>query len=141
MPPRGKQYTDAKKEECFLLYSQGVPFYEIAKKFGNKPQRQTIKNWSVEGRWEERRKVILAKKEQILDETATDITVRQHKIIKALLGKALPMTLKKLEEEGANVGDIKKLLEHELLLEGKPTERLNVGVDANWEEVMKLAKK
>ena len=133
-------YNEKQKNDAFSLFCSGLTFHAIEKKFGGYPKRTTLKAWADAGKWEERKKNVLDKSAQVLDEDMADIIARQHKIIKALLAKALPSTLIKLEREGANVGDIKRLLEHELLLEGKPTERMNIGVDANWEEVIKLAR-
>ena len=128
------------KDKAFNLYCDGYSLYEISKNFFNGyPTRQTIAKWIKKDGWEERRKEVLTRMKQKVNErladNLADIKERQIKISQAVQGKFIER-MKNDENLKITPMDAERFMRHELLLKGEATEI----VENRGQEFWKLAK-
>jgi transposase len=133
------KYNKELRDKVFKLYASGEPVERIGKSLGI--SRTTLYNWKGKYNWEGRTEKIHKKVNEQLDETLTDIKKRQRQIIKATLAKYI----KDLQAEKVDISasEIAKIMNHELLLVGEPTERIEEQIDIGrmLDKISKFRKK
>jgi len=122
------KYTQDIKDKALILYSKGTTLEDISKQPGM-PTRTSLCFWKKRYHWEERKLEALNKSDEILNEKLTDTAVRQRKISRNLIEKALPGIIKKLDKDDINLNEFVNLMKHELLVNGRATERSEINGD------------
>lgn len=109
------KYDKSVRDNIFTMYSAGVPIERVAKKMGI--AKVTIYNWIKKYNWGSRNEEIRKKSLEQANETITEIKLRQHKILKGMIGEYI----KQLKESNIDIktSDMINILKHELLLFGE----------------------
>jgi len=129
-------YPKKVKEKALMLYKAGERIETISHR-KDMPSKQTLWAWKKKFNWGSKKKKADERADKILDETLTDIALRQRKIIKGLLARSIPALITKLEQEGGSIKDVIDLLRHELHLEGKASSSLEITFRDRFEKAYK----
>lgn len=131
------RYKQETKDTALKLFVAGNTLESIGKMDGM-PSKQTLWDWYKKYNWEAKRNKATQKADDILDESLTDISLRQKQIARGLQNRLIRNIRAKLDRvkknnkgeiidaEMGTVNDLLNVLRHELLLEGKVTERMEI---------------
>jgi transposase-like protein len=122
------KYNETTRREVMKLFITGEPIERISKQTG--VTKTTIYKWREKYKWDERKTTVDKRVQEKVNETLTDIKVRQHRILKGVIGRFVE-NLQETDRRGrttlkVNVNELVTALKHELHLFGDAEITVNI---------------